>query len=236
MIGRRSIVSSVMIVLFPLSLVAQNAAPGSGAEAGAAVLHTKGGVFVNGAEAVDSGSVFPGDFLETRPGFVADLDAQGSSVLVQPESALKFEGNSIFLEHGRLSVGTATAFSVRVNCLKVEPVNPERTEYDASDSGGTIQVDAKKNDVKITQTGQLQKASKKSVGFRSAIVREGEQEKHSDADACGVVSTPSSAGSILNSKWLEIGGGAAVGGLVLCLIFCRGSSQPEMSNTDPSER
>jgi hypothetical protein len=232
-IGTRSFVCSVMIVLFPLSLVAQDAAPGSGTGTSAAVLHTKGGVFLNGAEAVDSGSVFPGDFLETRPGFVADLDAQGSSILVQPESALKFEGNSIFLEHGSLSVGTSTSFSVRVNCLKVEPVNPERTEYDASDSGGTIQVDAKKNDVKITQTGQLQKASKQSIAFQSAIVRQGEQEKRSDAEACGAVSTPTSAGSILNSRWLEIGGGAAVGGLVLCLIFCRGSSQPEMSSTDP---
>jgi hypothetical protein len=232
----RKFVAFLMTILLPLSLAAQDTAPGGGTS-GAAVLHSKGGVYVNGSEAVDASTIFSGDFLETRPGFAATLDAQGSSILVQPESALKFQGNSIFLDHGSVSVGTSTAFSVRVNCLNVEPVNGEqRTEYDASDSQGTILVAAKKNDVKITQTGsQLQEASKKTVSFGSGIVHEGEQEKRTDVEACGAVSTPSSAGSVLNSKALEIGGGAAAGGLILCLIFCRGKSKTNMSSSDPSD-
>jgi hypothetical protein len=224
----RNFVCSVMIVLFPLSLTAQDAGAG-----GAAILHTKGGVWVNGAEAVDSSSIFPGDFLEIRPGFAANLDAEGSSVLIQPESTLKFEGNSIFLEHGGLSVGTSTSMSVRVNCLKIEPVNSERTQYDVADSGGTIQVSALKNDVKITQTGSVQKASKKTLSFQSAIVREGGQDKRSELEACGAASQPATAGSGLNTKWLEIGGGVAAGGLILCLIFCRSPGPSEMSQSDP---
>jgi hypothetical protein len=233
----RKVICSVMIVLLPLSLMAQDAAPAqvTGTGPAAAILHTKGGVFVNGTEAVDASSVFPGDFIETRPEFVATLDAQGSSILIQPESSLKFEGNSIFLEHGSLSVGTSTSFSVRVNCLKVEPVNSDRTEYDASDSSGMILVASKKNDVKIAQSEQLQKTTTKTTNFGSGIVREGEQEKRSDAEACGAAQRPTAPGSVLSSKWLEIGGGAAAGGLILCLIFCRSSPPPTMSNTDPSE-
>jgi hypothetical protein len=73
----RNLLYSVMVVLCPLSLVA--------ADTSSAIVHSKGGVWINGAEAVDSTSVFPGDLLETKPGFVANLDAEGSSVLIQPE-------------------------------------------------------------------------------------------------------------------------------------------------------
>jgi hypothetical protein len=78
----RSFLSGIMIILFPLPLLA--------ADAGSAVMHSTGGVWVNGAEVADSTSIFPGDVLETKPGFVANLDSEGSSVLIRPESIVKF--------------------------------------------------------------------------------------------------------------------------------------------------
>ena len=78
--------------------------------------------------------VVSGDLLETKPGSVANLDAEGSSVLIQPESVVKFQGNYLSLEHGSVSVGTSTSMSVHVNCIKVEPVSRERTQYDVATS------------------------------------------------------------------------------------------------------
>ncbi len=224
----RSSMCWVMVVLCPLSLVA--------ADTGSAVLHSDGGVWVNGFEIVGTSAVFPGDLLETRPGFVANLDAEGSSVLIQPESVVKFEGTFLSLEHGSVSVGTSTSMSVHVNCIKVEPVSIERTQYEVTDVSGSIQVAARKNDVNITQSSVLRKASQGSSGpplTQSATVREGEQVTRDEATACGAPPRPGSVGNTLNPKWLEIGGGAGVGVLVLCLLVCRGSSPTSASPSQP---
>jgi hypothetical protein len=220
----RNFLCWVMVVLCPLSLAA--------ADAGSAIVHSNGGVWVNGAEVADSTTVFSGDVLETKPGFVANLDAEGSSVLIQGESIVKFEANSLTLEHGSVSVGTSTSMSVHVNCIKVEPISNDRTQYDVTDVSGKVQVAANKNDVNITQGGALRKASSEGNSSQSATVHEGQKATRDESTACGAAYRPGSASSGLNTKWLEIGGGAGAGVLVLCLLLCKGSGT---SNVSPSE-
>jgi hypothetical protein len=214
-----------MSVLLPVSLLA--------ADTNSAVVHSKGGVWVNGAEATDSTVVFPGDLLETRPGFVANLDAEGTSVLIQPESIVKFQGTFLTLEHGSVEVGTSTSMGVHVNCVKVEPVSNDRTQYDVTDLSGTVHVEARKNDVNISQ-GALRKASSRSDSVQSPTVHEGQQATREEAVACGAASRPGGAGTNgLNSKWIEIGGGTAGGVVVLCLILCKGTSSSNVSPSSP---
>src|SRR5947209_5864261 len=126
----RNLLCWIMICCCPLMIAAQ--------DTGSAVLHSDGGVWVNGLEVTASTVVFPGDLLETKPGFVANLDTEGSSVLIQPESIIKFQGTFLELEHGGVAVGTSTSMSVHVNCIKVEPVSTERTQYDVADLSGTV--------------------------------------------------------------------------------------------------
>ena len=221
----RNFLCWVMVVLCPLSLLA--------ADTGAAVVHTKGGVWVNGAEVADSTAIFPGDLLETKPGSVANLDAEGSSVLIQPESVVKFQGNSLSLEHGSVSVGTSTSMSVHVNCIKIEPTPNERTQYEVADLNGTMQVAAHKGDVTIVQSGVLRKASPDNSPSQSAVVHEGEQATRDEAAACGPARRPGGAGNSLNTKWIEIGGGAAAGAVVLCLLLCKSSKQSNVSPWQP---
>jgi hypothetical protein len=223
--GTRNFLSWAMIVLFPLSLVA--------ADTGAAVVHSKGGVWVNGAEVVDSTVIFPGDLLQTKPGFVANIDIEGSSVLIQSESVVKFQGNFLILEHGSVSVGTSTSLSVHVNCIEVVPVTSERTQYDVTDIIGRVEVAALKSDVNIKQSGILQKASKEGESSQPATVREGQQAKRYESEICGAAPRPGSAGNGLNTKWVEIGGAAGAGGLLLCLILCRGSVASSVSPWQP---
>ncbi len=223
--GLRAFVCWVIVILFPLSLVA--------ADAGSAILHSDGGVWVNGTEISGSTAVFPGDLLETKPGFVADLDAEGSSVLIQPESIVKFQGNYLSLEHGSVSVGTSTLMSVHVNCLKVEPVTSERTQYDVADLSRKVEVAAHKNDVRIVQAAALRKPSPESSSSQSATVHEGQQATRDETQACGAASTPESPTHELNTKWLEIGGGTGVGILVLCLLLCKGKGSSAVSPSQP---
>jgi hypothetical protein len=208
----------VMVVLCPLSLMA--------ADTGSAVLHSEGGVWVNGFEIAGSTAIFPGDLIETKPGFVANLDAEGSSVLIQPESIVKFEGTFLSLEHGNVSVGTSASMSVHVNCIKVEPVSNERTQYEVADVSGTVQVAARKNDVNITQASVLRKASQEGASSQSATVHEGQQATRDESIVCGAAQRPAGVGHSLNAKWLEIGGGAGAGVLVLCLLFCSSGPKP----------
>jgi len=221
----RNFVCWMMVVLCPVSLIA--------ADTGSALLRSEGGVWVNGLEVAASTVVFPGDLLETKPGFVANLDAEGSSVLIQPESVVKFQGTFLVLEHGSVSVGTSTSMSVVVDCIKVEPVSKERTQYEVTDFNGTVQVAARKSDVNIIQGGALQKASKESTPPQSATVHEGEQATRDEAAVCGAPLRPGAAASGMNTKWLEIGAGAGGGVLLLCLLLCKGKKTTNVSPAQP---
>lgn len=206
-----------IMLLCPLSL--------SAADQRSAVVHSQGGVWLNGSEVSGTIAVMSGDLLETKPGFAANLDAEGSSILIQPESIIKFQGTFLSLEHGSVAVGTSTEMGVQIKCLKVEPVSLERTQYEVTDLSGTVQVAARRNDVNISVSGTGKAASASAPG-QSAIVHEGEQTTRDESVVCGTPppQQPESAGNTLNSKWLKIGGAAAGGGLLLCLLLCKSSS------------
>ena len=215
-----------MVALCPLSVVAKDAAPAS------AVLRSDGGVWVNGLEVTESTVVLPGDSVETKARVVANIDAEGSSVLVQAQSIVKFQGTYVTLEHGSVSVGTSTLMSVHVNCLKVEPVSTDRTEYDVTDVNGSVHVAAHKKDVNIEHSA-LHKAASEDKPNNSATVHEGEETNREESTACAAAPRTAPASNGLNPKWLEIGGGGGVGALVLCLLLCRGNSPQSVSPSQP---
>ncbi len=212
-----------MILLLPQSLMA--------IDSGSAILHTRGGVWVNGSEVPDSTAIFPGDLLETKPGFAANLTADGSTVLIQPESVLKFQGDLLVLEHGGVSVGTSKAMRVQVNCLTVVPVSTEWNQYEVTDVTGKVLVAARKNDVKINREGGLEKLSKERENSSGAIVHEGEQDTREESEVCGAPPGPATAGNVLNPKW--IAAGAAGGGILILLVLHGGPSKPPISSSKP---
>jgi hypothetical protein len=220
----RNFISWMLILLFPLSLMA--------ADTGSAIVRGSGGISVNGIEVADSIAIFPGDFLETKPGFIANLDAEGSSVLIQGESYVKFQGNYLVLEHGSVSVGTSTEFSVHIKCMRVDPLSHDRTQFDVTDVNGTVQVAAHKNDVRIQKTGTARKPTSQGSSSESGVVHEGQQATREESAVCGAAA-PEEAGHALNTKWLEIGGGVGGGALVLCLLLCKGKSPSNVSPYQP---
>ena len=213
-----------LIFCLPQSLLA--------ADTGSAILHTKGGVWVNGSEAPDATAILPGDLLETKPGSVATLDANGSSVLIQTESLVKFNDNSLTLEHGSVSVGTSKSLSVHVDCIRIVPVSNEWTKYDVTNVSGTVQVAAQQKDVNIQFATSLRKDTPESAASQSATVHEGEQATRNAAQACGTPK-PGGATSSPNTKWIEIGAGAGGGVLILCLLLCKGKGPPQVSPDAP---
>jgi hypothetical protein len=219
-----------MVAIVPPSLLAQTPS---------AILHAQGGVWVNEYEAKDSAAIFSGDNIETKPGFSATLAVEGSQALIQPESVTKFQGDYIELDHGGVSVETSRSFQVRVHCITVIPITNTFTQYDVSDVNGTVQVAARKSDVNVDIQRGSHKPTDPQVGQGSqrASVHEGEQHSYNESEVCGAPPRPTGATSGLSPKWIEIGGGSAVGvGVLLCLaVFCKGhgGTQPPMSNSQP---
>ena len=208
-----------MLVIVPQSLLGQ---------APSAVLHTQGGVWVNGYEAQDSAAIFPGDTLETKPQFSANLKLEGSDVLIQPQSVTKFQGDFLELDHGGVSVGSSTRFKVRVNCITVTPVLSDWTQYEVTDVNGTVHVAARKNDVNVEIESHV-KPSAESAGSKGGTVHEGEEHNYNESELCGA--PPRSPGAAMNPKYFEIGG-AALGGVLVCVVFlCKGSGKKTPMST-----
>jgi hypothetical protein len=212
-----------MVLAFPVSLTA--------GETSSAILHHNGGVWVDGKVAPDSSAIFVGEVLETKAESIAKLDAEGSSVLVQPESVVRFEENSITLEHGSVSVDTSKGMTVRVKCITVVPVSTAWTQYDVSDVNGTVHVNARKSDVNIEEGSRKAKnevrleevkPDKEEAASGSANVREGQQASREES-LCGIAQRPGETQSgpfhSPYTKWVALG---IAGGVILPWVFPHG--------------
>ena len=226
-----------MMVTAPVTLLGQTGLGQSGSgqpdqgPTPLAILHTQGGVWVNGYEAPDSSAVFAGDLLETKTGFAANMTLEGTTILIQPGSVAKLQPDMLVLDHGSVSVGTSKNFKVKVNCITVVPVHSERTQYDVTDVNGTVEVAARKDDVKVEGGMNLQKASMQPETSHDATVREGEQRKYEESAICGVPPRLPGASS-LNPKWIGAGA-AAGGGILLCVLLCAGGGKSPVSPAKP---
>jgi hypothetical protein len=221
----RCLLTWMLVVVLPASLQAADTKP--------AILHSQGGVWVNGMEAADSTAVFPGDLLETKPGFSASLNIDGSTVSIQPESIVKFEDNLLVLDHGSLLVGTATGLPVRVHCITVVPVsNTDWTQYEVTDVSGNIQAAAQKKDVRLEVEGVRPKTPTATESSGGTTVHEGEQASRRESEVCGAPPKPTGALGSLQPKWIAAG---AVGtGLLICLIaHCFGGGSGPVSPSQP---
>jgi len=209
----RKLVCGAMIVVVPASLMAQDSERG--------MLHSDGGVWLNGNPAPNSSAIFPHDLVQTQKESKAKIDAEGSAATVQPDTIVQFEGDELVLDHGSLEVNTSRGLRVRVNCLTVIPLTQDWTRYDVIDVDGRMTVVAHQNDVKIHYRGAAARRSKSAV-LSDVTVHQGEQVTREER--CGAPSRPAQVvnanGAILNGPWAKAGAALALG--LICLGVCHG--------------
>jgi hypothetical protein len=203
-----------MMVILPVCLLAQDTAT--------AMLRSSGaGVMVNGNPARPSSALFYEDLVETQRDAVARIEATGSTADINPETMIQFEGDTLVLDHGSLSVNTSHGLKVRVGCVTIIPaISTEWTHYDVVDRDGKVMVSALKKDVNIDTRSSNPKQAKQGANVR-VTVSEGEQK--SREENCSAYSRSAGAaagtGAILNSPWV-IGTGAAAVGAIACFGLC----------------
>jgi hypothetical protein len=210
----------VLIALTPASLLAADIDPGG------AMLYGRGKepVLLNGKPLPRSSAVFPGDLIQTPSESVATLDAPGSGVVVYPDSVVKFEQNSVTLQHGSLSVATSKRMIALARGMTVTPASDAWTEFEVADMNGSIRVIASNGSVDVTcaKGGGSVSEGDEIIGDAAGNCI---KKKHKDGVLFPVYS------GTLSGPWVVIGALGTVGG-VLCMLLCD-NPQPFISQWKP---
>lgn len=205
----RHFVCRLMILIFPASLAAQDSTRG--------LLYSDGGTWLNEAPAPSVAAVFPDSLVQTQAGHVARIEVYGSSVLVQPETMVQFQGHELVVDHGSLHVDTVGEMEVIVGCVSFTPTTYDPTQFDITDVDGKVKISVSKSDVKIHSH---QTAMTKSKAEADTIVHPGGHAER--ADTCRSPSAQKSgAGPWLDSRAAQIIGGITAATLI-CLGVCHG--------------
>jgi hypothetical protein len=209
----RGLVSCVLIILFPGSLFA--------ADSNAAMLYTNGAAWVNGTHVPRSSSaIFSGDLLQTRSDSVANINEPGSSITVLSDSLVQFQGASVDIQHGGVTVSTSKGIAATAGDVKVTPASSALTEFNVSDVDGTVRIAARKGDLTISDGKDvvtLVQGQDTTRDEASATPDKDNSKKKNKRRQSGAV--PAAGGGIMNSPYaVGIGAGAAAGVAIWVLV------------------
>ncbi len=210
----RKMVSCVLLVIVPVSLFA--------ADSGAAMLYASGAAWLNGSHVPNSSAIFAGDLVQTRSDSAANIHAPGSSITVLGDSLVKFEGASLKVEHGGVSVSTSKGLATTAGDVRVAPVTNAWTEFNVTDTDGTVRIVASKGDLNVTDADG--KVTPLPQGQSTTLDEQSDQSgnnKKNKKRATGAV--PAAGGGALNSP-IAIGAGAAAIGGVTIWVLTRSSN------------
>jgi hypothetical protein len=213
-------VSCVLLLVVPASLFA--------ADSGAAMLYANGAAWLNGSHVPNSSAIFSGDMVQTRSDSAANIHAPGSSITVLGDSLVKFEGASLTVEHGGVSVSTSKSVATVAGDVRVAPVSNAWTEFNVTDVDGTVRIAARKGDLTITDDNGTETLAQGQETTRDE--QSDQRDKKGKDKKRGVGAVPAAGGGVLNSP-IAIGAGAAAIGGVTIWVLTR-SSNP-MSPTTP---
>jgi hypothetical protein len=211
----RKMVSCVLLLIVPASLFA--------ADSGAAMLYANGAAWLNGSHVPNSSAIFAGDLVQTRSDSAANIHAPGSSITVLGDSLVKFEGASLKVEHGGVSVSTSKGVAMIAGDVRVAPVSNAWTEFNVTDTDGTVRIVASKGDLNVTDGSG--KVTVLAQGQQTTVDDQSDQSNNRDKKnkkrSTGAV--PAAGGGVLNSP-IAIGAGAAVIGGVTIWVLTRSSN------------
>jgi hypothetical protein len=213
----RRLVSCVLLLGFPLSLLA--------ADSGAAMLYTHGAAWLNGAHVPASSAIFTGDLVQTRSDSGANINAPGSSITVLGDSLVQFEGSSLKVEHGSVDVATSKGVATTAGDVRVAPASNAWTEFNVTDVDGTVKIAANKGDLLITddsgtvtlpQGQQTTRDEQSNQSDTSTDRDDKDKDKKKKRRAAGAA--PAAGGGVLSSPTAIIVGGAAIGGVAIWIL------------------
>jgi hypothetical protein len=212
----RKLVCCVLVISFPALMLA--------ADNSAAMLYTNGTAWVNGAHVPRvSSSIFSGDLLQTRSDSVANINSPGSTITVFSDSLVQFEGSSLRIDHGGVTIATSKGVGTTVGDVRVLPLANSWTEFNVIDVDGTVRIAARKGDLTVSDgastvtLAQGQETTREESSSQSDKDQSDKGKKKNKTRAAGAA--PAASGGTLNSPIaVGIGAGAIAGVTAWVLI------------------
>lgn len=202
-------VSCVLLLMVPASLFAT--------DTGAAMLYADGAAWLNGSHVPKSSAIFTGDLVQTRSDSAANIHAPGSSITVLGDSLVQYEGTSLNVEHGGVSVSTSKGIAAIAGDVRVAPASNTWTEFNVSDTDGTVRISARKGDLTVTDDSGTVTLAQGQETTRDEQSDQGDKKKKNKKRAAGAA--PAAGGGVLSSP-IAIGVGvAAIGGVTAWVLL-----------------
>jgi hypothetical protein len=205
----RRMVSCVLLLIVPASLFA--------ADTGAAMLYADGAAWLNGSHVPKSSAIFAGDLVQTRSDSAANIHAPGSSITVLSDSLVQFEGTSLKVEHGGVSVSTSRGIFTTAGDVRVSPVSNAWTEFNVIDTDGIVRISARKGDLTVTDDNGTVTLAQGQETTRDEQSDQGDKKKKDKKRTAGAA--PAAGGGVLDSKAAIIVGGAAIAGVTAWVLL-----------------
>jgi hypothetical protein len=205
------ILSCVMAVIFPAASFA--------ADQASAMLYSHGSALLNGSSIAKSSAIFSGDLVQTNKDSVANINATGSTVLVLNDSLVQYQGGAVKLEHGGVTISTSKLLATQTGDVTVSPAASVWTEFEVRDMDGTVQIDARKGDLKISdEAGTTMLAQGQQTTRYDSTQAQETPEKKDRKKRGGAAAPAAGGGGVLNAK-VAIGVGvAAIAGVTAWVL------------------
>ena len=207
----RRMVSCVLLLMVPASLFA--------ADTTAAMLYADGAAWVNGSHVPKSSAIFAGDLVQTRSDSAANIHAPGSSITVFGDSLVQFEGSSLKVEHGGVSVSTSKGIFTTAGDVRVSPVSNAWTEFNVTDTDGIVRIAARKGDLTITDDSGTVTLAQGQETTRDEQSDQGDKDKKKKDKKRAAGAAPAAGGGVLDSKAAIIAGSAAIAGVTAWVLL-----------------
>jgi hypothetical protein len=218
----RKLVSCVLLLIFPGSLMA--------ADSGAAMLYADGAAWLNGSHVPKSSAIFSGDLVQTRSDSAANIHAPGSSVTVLGDSLVQFEGASLKVEHGGVAVSTSKSLAATAGDVRVSPASNAWTEFNVTDTDGTVRIAARKGDLTITDNQGTTTLQQGQETTRDEQPDQPASKKKNKNNGAVAGASPAATGGALDSPIaIGIGGGA----ILAVTIWVLAHSDNPLSPAEP---
>jgi hypothetical protein len=211
----RKLVSCVLLLMVPGSLMA--------ADSGTAMLYADGAAWLNGSHVPKSSAIFAGDLVQTRSDSAANIHSPGSSVTVLGDSLVQFEGASLKVEHGGVSVSTSKGLATTAGDVRVAPASNAWTEFNVTDTDGTVRIAARKGDLTVTDDNGTVTLAQGQETTRDEQSEPTDNSKKKKDKKRAVGAVPAAGGGLLNSP-VAIGVGAAAVVGVTTWVLLQGSN------------
>ena len=217
-LASRKIVALLLVVMFPSAFLM--------AERPSAMLITSGTVRLNGTVLPQSTGIFTGDVIDTSDDSVGSLSRSGSSVVVDPDSSIRYQDDGVSVLKCVARVQTSKGMAAHAGPISVIPVT-NNALFDVRTDGKTALIASREGALTLTN------------GDDSFVLDPGHTAKVSLNDVSQDTQAPKPAAKGGQKKrkvppawllWVIAGGVGAAG--ITCALAC-GTSAAAVSPVVP---